>query len=72
MFQNVERFVSPDGQRIILMDRSTGDVWMARRLPPSEAGEAVADIIPRWLASVASRQSRRQSLGLIQGGSGLP
>jgi hypothetical protein len=68
MLVNVDRFVSPDGQRIILMDRTTGDVWMARRLPPAEAGEAVAALIPRWLASEGSRSRRRQSLGLIQGG----
>ena len=32
--ESVERFVSPDGQRIVLVERNTGEVWLARRLPP--------------------------------------
>ena len=63
----VERIESPDGQRLVIIDRARNAVWMARRLPEVEADEVVAAIIPRWLAE-ANRRSRRPPLELIEGG----
>lgn len=43
----VKRWVSPDGERVALADRSDGSVWLMRRLGPGEAAE-VMTLIPAW------------------------
>lgn len=38
---NIEQHVSPDGQRMVIARSGTLEVWLARRLPPVEAREAL-------------------------------
>ena len=57
MRADVERHVSPCGRRVVMIDRCTGDVWLARRLLPGEAEDAVA-MIPRWDAKKSGRPPR--------------
>ena len=46
--REIERFASPDGDdRIALVDRRDGAVWMVTRLPDVEAPVIIADL-PRW------------------------
>jgi hypothetical protein len=47
---SVERYVSPDGGRIILVDHRTGEVWLMRRLPPGEVAD-IMTLLPRWSRS---------------------
>jgi hypothetical protein len=50
MGPDVERFFSPDGQRILMLDHLSGDVWIARRLSKGEAADAIS-VLPSWVAS---------------------
>lgn len=65
MADGVERVVSPCGQRAVLVDHHTGEVWLARRLPKPEADDALA-MLPRWRA-LSNRPVHRGSLQVIPG-----
>jgi hypothetical protein len=43
----VERFSSPDGNRIALVLHETGEVWMMKRLEPADAAGTLA-VLHRW------------------------
>ena len=43
----IERWVSPDGQRVAILDPATGEVWLMRRLGPGEAAE-VMTLLGSW------------------------
>ena len=45
--ENVERWCSPDGQRIVLVDLDSGETWLMRRLGPGEAAEFMT-LLPAW------------------------
>lgn len=40
----VERFLSPDGRRILLRFNNTGETWIMRRLPDHEATKYVSEL----------------------------
>jgi hypothetical protein len=44
---SVERWVSPDGQRIVLVDHRTGETWLMRRLPPGEEADFMT-LLSAW------------------------
>ena len=69
---SVERWVSPDGQRIVLVDRNTGETWLARRVGVPEANDLMA-LIARWRdSSRSSKQSPARHLRAIPGEGGPP
>lgn len=43
----VDRYVSPDGQRIALLNNRTGEVWVMRRQAPAEVADLMT-LLPRW------------------------
>lgn len=47
MADDVQEWVSPEGDRIAVVDLQTGDVWMMKRLGPADAAGTVA-MLPRW------------------------
>jgi len=45
---NVERIESPDGQRLVIIDHTRDDMWVARRIVhPAEKDDALA-MVARW------------------------
>jgi hypothetical protein len=67
MASEVERFVSPEGDRIAFVDLESGEVWMMKRLGPADAAGTVA-ILPKWARvtpgpSESRRRQRRQAAG---------
>lgn len=66
--EDVQRFVSPEGDRIAFVDLETGSVWLMKRLSPADAAGTVA-MLPGWRcvtppsAAEPRRFRRRASAG---------
>lgn len=67
---DVERFVSPDGKRIAMLNHRTGEVWYAKLLGPGEAADLMT-LLPDWRRlrphPAAPPEARRRSFRVIQG-----
>lgn len=59
MQDDVQRFVSPEGDRMAFVDMETGHVWLLKRLSPADAAGTVA-MLPRWrpITSAPPSESR--------------
>lgn len=55
----MQEFVSPEGDRIALVDMKTGDVWMMKRLAPPDAAGTIA-MLPRWSRVTSSGSEQRR------------
>ena len=59
MMEDVERFVSPEGDRMAIVDMQSGEVWMMKRLKPADAAGTIA-MLPRWSRVTRSPSDHRQ------------
>lgn len=69
---HVSRWLSPDGRRVAIVNRLTGDVWVASLQSPVESARLMAEI-PKWTpvtsqAPVAPPLSLGHRLRVVPGG----
>ena len=55
MRDNLERVAAPDGQRFILRDPETGDIWYCRPTLACERADMLA-LMERWRATSERRE----------------